>query len=311
MRCLRLSDVIALKRSILSQHTDLNMKKFKSLLLPAIGVSIAFCLTACLHNYENNERASIGERATLSTADSSEFEELRSLNWQQVFFDSGTDNWRENWIKDGLMGTVENSPEGMHVKAGPEADNHAHHMVLWTKRSFEGDVKVSFEYTRTDSAELYVTILYLLASGEGTPEFPIDIMEWAEYRNEPYMRHYFDNMDTYHISYAAFGLGEEDAPDDYIRARRYLPLANNRLMGTALEGDYTNTGFFKTGVPHQITVIKYDDTLWMKVSNEEQTQLYKWSTASHPNINKGRIGLRHMFTRSALYKNVQVSALSS
>lgn len=279
--------------------------------MPAAGVIIVFSLTACFHYSENNQRASIDEMMKITQADNTQFEKLQSLNWQQVFFDSGQVNWQENWLKDGLIGTVENSPDGMHVKAGPEADNHAHHMVLWTKRTFEGDVKVSFEYTRTDSAELYVTILYLLASGEDTTEFPADIMEWAEYRNEPYMRHYFDNMDAYHISYAAFGLGEEDAPDDYIRARRYLPLANKRLMGTALNGDYTNTGFFETGVPHQITVIKRDDILWMNVSNEVHTQLYKWSTTSHPNIQKGHIGLRHMFTRSAIYKNFQVSVLSS
>ncbi len=58
------------------------MKKFKSLLLPAIGVSIAFALTACLQTSKNNERASIDEQATFPTADSSKFEELRSLNWQ-------------------------------------------------------------------------------------------------------------------------------------------------------------------------------------------------------------------------------------
>ena len=135
------------------------------------------------------------------------------------------------------------------------------------------------------------------------------MVQWAENRNEPYVRQYFDNMDAYQIKNAAFGLGEEDAPDDDFRARWYLPLANKDLKGTALEAENTNTGFFETGVPHHITVIKRDKALWMEVSNEEQTQLYRWSTSSHPEIRKGHLGLSHMFIRSTIYKNVSIAFL--
>ncbi len=244
------------------------------------------------------------------TSTESQFNQINSANWQQVMFDRGDENWRDHWLADGLVGTVENTPEGMQVKAGPEAKNHAHHFVLWTKQVFSGDIKVEFEYTRTDDAIRYVTILYLLASGEGTPRFDKDIMNWADDRQEPYMRHYFDNMDTYHISYAAFGVTNNDTDKDYIRARRYMPLLNKGLKGTALEGDSFGTGLFKTGVPHQIIVIKKGDELWMKVANETQSKVLKWDTTSHPAISEGRIGLRHMFTRSALYQNFSVATLA-
>ncbi|WP_369410415.1 DUF1961 family protein [Neiella litorisoli] len=248
--------------------------------------------------------------ATAITRSNDQFEAVSNGNWQQVLFDSGSGDWRQHWLADGLIGSVENTPEGMHIKAGPEANNHAHHFVVWTKQSFSGDVKIEYEYTRTDDAIRYVNILYVLATGEGTAEFSKDIMDWADYRNEPYMRHYFDNMNAYHISYAAYGITNEDADKDYVRSRRYMPLENNGLKGTALEGDSFNTGFFKTGVPHQITVIKKGDELWMKVANDQQSQVYQWSTASHPDISEGRIGLRHMYTRSAIYKDFSVSTLS-
>ncbi len=238
-----------------------------------------------------------------------QFQKLNNGNWHQELLDHGDKNWREHWLTDGLVGTIENTPQGMHVKAGPEAENHAHHFVVWSKQSFTGDIKVEFEYTRTDNAVRYVTILYLLATGEGTPGFDKDIMNWATYRQEPYMRHYFNNIDTYHISYAAYGITNEDAEKDYIRARRYMPLLNKGLKGTALEGDSFGTGLFKTGVPHKITVIKKGHELWMKVVNNTQSKVLKWDTTSHPDITEGRIGLRHMYTRSALYRNFSVSTL--
>lgn len=234
------------------------------------------------------------------------FEQVNNAAWQRVMFDAGDKDWQKHWLVDGLVGTVENTSKGMHIKAGPEAKNHAHHIVLWTKQSFSGDIKVEFEFTRTDEASRYVSILYLFATGEQTPGFEKDIMDWADYRNEPYMRHYFDNMNAYHISYAAFGPGRPDDPKDYIRARRYLPLANKGLADTALEGDNFNTGFFETGVPHKIIVIRKGGDLWMQVTTAAQSQTYHWTTTSHPEITEGRIGLRHMFTRTAVYKNFAV-----
>ncbi|RDV27597.1 DUF1961 family protein [Alteromonas aestuariivivens] len=237
------------------------------------------------------------------------FNQINRARWKQVMFDSGDTDWQQHWLVDGLVGTVENTPQGMHVEAGPEAQNHAHHLVVWTKQVFEGDIKIDYEYTRTDETTRYVTILYVLASGEGTPGFEKDIMAWADYRKEPFMRHYFDNMDALHISYAAYPMVNLDEQNDYIRARRYLPLANKGLAGTDLKGDNFNTGFFRPNVPHQITVIKKGQSLWMKVSNKEQSQVYHWSLNEHPDLTEGRIGLRHMFTRSALYRNFSVSTL--
>ncbi|WP_048687952.1 DUF1961 family protein [Catenovulum maritimum] len=290
------------------------MKVLLIRLTSLIKVSLILLLVSCseMENEQSQKSApiTVTEEKIEATSKESQFQQINNANWQQVMFDRGDKNWREHWLVDGLIGSVENTPKGMHVKAGPEAKNHAHHLVVWTKKSFDGDIKIDYEYTRTDNQVRYVSILYLQATGEGTPGFDKDIMNWADYRQEPYMRHYFDNMNTYHISYAAFGMTNNDADKDYVRARRYMPLDNKGLKGTELAGDSFGTGLFKTGVPHQITVIKKGTQLWMKVANKTQSKVLMWDTTSHPEITAGRIGLRHMFTRSAIYKNFTVSTLT-
>jgi len=76
-------------------------------------------------------------------ADKAAFEKAAAgAAWAEVFSDSCTADWKEKWFLDGEVGTVTNSPEGMTLTAGPEFRNDAHHMVLWTKDSFEGDLKI-------------------------------------------------------------------------------------------------------------------------------------------------------------------------
>lgn len=241
-----------------------------------------------------------------------EFEALRDQPWTETFYDPGTADWTQRWTLDGKLATVENSATGMSFDSGPEFGDDAHHAVLWTRPSFEGDLKIEYDYTRTDEQTRAVNILYLHATGSGVEPFDEDITRWAELREVPAMRMYFNHMDLYHISYAAFGNTNDDAGDDYIRARRYLPLAGKGLRGTALEPDvYSRTGLFATGVPHRITVIKRGTMLWMHVRNDEQDYLCRWDVSGFPPIDHGRIGLRQMHARGAIYKDFKVSTLAS
>jgi hypothetical protein len=78
------------------------------------------------------------------------FEKLNnSTSWNLEFQDDGTTNYQKHWHLDGLIAKVENSKKGMLLQAGPEFGNDAHHMVLWTKQTFKGDVKIEFEFTRS------------------------------------------------------------------------------------------------------------------------------------------------------------------
>lgn len=234
------------------------------------------------------------------SADRAAFENAAAgAEWAEVFSDGCTEDWKEKWFLDGDVGTVMNSPEGMTLTAGPEFRNDAHHMVLWTKDSFEGDLKIEYEYTRIDEAPNCVTILYIQATGSGKAPYAKDITKWSGLRKTPAMRMYYDHMHAYHISYA---VGDKK----YIRGRRYIP-EKQGLKGTELKPDYFAPELFATGVKHYITVIKKDRDLYMRVENPDQVVYCHMTNPDLPVITAGRIGLRHMFTRSARYANLRVS----
>lgn len=232
------------------------------------------------------------------------------LGWKEVFRDPCTEDWRKRWTVDGLKATISNSDAGMEFRAGPVRREDASHAVMWTKDSFQGDVRLDYEYTRVDDAVEAVTILYLQATGSGAEGFDSDISRWSAKRKIPSMKMYFNHMHLHHISYAAFGLGNTNEFKDYIRARRYMPESGKGLANTDLKPDHFNTGMFKTGEPHRITVIKKGDDLFMHIRNREKELLCHWKTDALPPIAEGRIGLRHMWTRGALYRDFRVSQLT-
>lgn len=243
------------------------------------------------------------------TAEEEEFDSLLNANWKIELEDSGTGDWSDNWMLDGKQATLTNDESGMHFQAGPEIDDFAHHAVLWTKQSFEGDVRIDYDYTRTDDTIRNVTILYVQATGSGEGPYKEDIAEWSELRVVPAMKTYFNNMNTYHISYAAFGTKNDVPEEDYIRARRYMPLLKQGLKGTDLKPDYSRTGLFATGVPHQVTVIRKGRDLYMWIRNAEREYLCHWNNPTLPEVTEGRIGLRHMYSRGARYQNFRVAVL--
>ena len=262
----------------------------------ALSIVTAVCLGDAIAESENPS----GQSARLA------FEKVSAARWKEVFFDPGTGNWKERWFLDGEVGKVESGPNGMELTAGPEFKNDAHHMVLWTRDSFAGDLKIEYDYTRLDDETRCVNILYIQATGSGEGQYAKDISKWNELRRVPAMRMYFNHMHAYHISYAAFP-NSEDATS-YVRARRYLPNASG-LKGTNLEPDYYPKGLFKKGVPHRITVIKQARKLFMRIENAEQTWHCHMTNPELPPIEEGRVGLRHMFTRSSRYKNFRISTL--
>jgi hypothetical protein len=234
-----------------------------------------------------------------------EFELLNNSDkWVLEFSDSGTENWKSNWHLDGLIAKVENTPDGMHVQAGPEFGNDIHHMVLWTKESFKGDVKIEFDYTRTDNQTLAVNILYIQATGKGEGEYVEDIFEWNELRKIPSMRTYYNNMKTLHISFAAFP--NNDDVQDYIRVRRYPVTPEKGFRKLEVEPTFFETGLFKTGETYHITAVKTNERLFFKVDVKNASKIYSWDISHLPPLKKGRVGLRHMYTRSAIYKDFRI-----
>lgn len=235
------------------------------------------------------------------------FQTLEKETWTEVFSDACTEDWEEQWFLDGEIGAVESTSGGMKLTAGPRFYEDAHHMVLWTKKSFEGALKIEYDYTRLDDETRGVNILYIQATGIGEWPYVEDIAQWHKLRKVPAMRMYFDHMNAYHISYAAFPNNKDTT--QYIRGRRYMPANGGGLKGTNLKPDYFPKGLFATGVPHRIAVIKKDKHVLMRIKNEEQVFYCDMSNFDLPGIAAGRIGIRHMYTRSSHYSNFRISVL--
>ena len=245
-----------------------------------------------------------------SYAQEESFGKLQKLDWEQTFFDPGTKKWNKKWLLDGMKARVYNSPQGMEFYAGPVPAEDSSHSVLWTKESFSGDIKIEYEFTRLDNATKYVNIIYIQATGSSKGDFTTEIFDWSALRRIPAMRMYFNHMNTYHISYAAYGNTDELEKVDYIRARRYLPESGKGLKGTDLAPDYFDSGLFQPGVKHHITIIKDGNDVYMEIIGPNKKMLCHWKNTILPPIEKGRIGLRHMASRNARYKNFRVSEIA-
>lgn len=267
---------------------------------------------------EEKELAKVASRSDAGEFGKTRFQEMnRAHQWKEVFRDEGTGDennggwkdglWQKKWFLDGEIGSVDNEAQGMHLHAGPRWKDNAHHMVLWTKQEFTGDLKIEYDFTRTDMEDIgSVIIIYIQATGDGSEEFPENITKWSDYRAVPTMGKYFTNMNLYHISYATGSPFIEGNPADYVRARRYMP-DGDTLRGTELSPEYADTGVFEPGVTYRITIIKEEREIVMKVDGAEQTKYFYFKNDKLPPVTHGRIGLRHMFTRSARYRDFRVS----
>lgn len=222
------------------------------------------------------------------------FETADARPWKVVMEDEGTQDWKAQWFLDGEGQTsVTNTPEGMALKA---KDGH---MVLWTKESFEGDLKIEYTFTRTDVDGGGVCIIYIQATGRGDKGYETDITEWNDYRKDASMGHYFRNMHLYHVSYAC----------GYVRGRRYNPEERKMNTYSELTPEYLvdNQDFFEPGVPYRITFIKTDKAIRMKAIGPEKALYFMLNNENWPAVTEGRIGLRQMQSRESIYKDFKIS----
>lgn len=245
--------------------------------------------------------------AAQTTEDKENFaRENGSPHWKLAFSDKGTGNWQGKWFVDGVRATIVNSDRGMLFSAGPVEGDDACHSVLWTKKSFKGDIKITYDYTRTDTRQKWVNIIYIQATGIDSGKFVKDIREWSNLRMIPYMSTYFKNMKALHISYAAYS-NDLKPGQDYIRLRRYpLHPGSDFSTSTEIPPAFFDTKLFEPGKIYRITIIKRNGKLYFQIDGEGHSNLYSWNIREASDITEGRIGLRHMYTRSALYKNFQV-----
>jgi hypothetical protein len=232
------------------------------------------------------------------------FEGLLMADWKKVFDDSGTNTWEKYWFLDGLKASVSNTPQGMVLTSGPTYKDEASHCVLWTKESFEGDIKIEYDFTRLDRQlqDQAVCIIYIQATGMGQAPYSEDISLWSKLRETPSMSTYFNHMHCYHISYACSG----GSDFNYVRARRY-PSTNGKFdQDTRILPSYDNIKLFNPGETWHFIFEKIGTTLTFQALKGSETHLWKWDASSYAPITSGRIGFRQMWTRSSRYANVRI-----
>jgi hypothetical protein len=227
-------------------------------------------------------------------ADDQGFADAFSLaGWCETFHDPCTEDWHARWFLDGKKGVVSTSEEGMRI------DATGGFAVLWTHESFAGDLRIEYDFQRLDTHDSGVNILYIQATGDGQGHCEEDISAWSDRRRMAAMRDYFQNMHTYHLSYAAF-------PKDYIRGRRYLPERNDGLRGTKLQGEVFETEMFNDGTWMHITIVKRSKEIYARFSRPEKTLQHRFVNIDKPGIEKGRIGLRLMPGRASRFRDFRI-----
>jgi hypothetical protein len=242
-----------------------------------------------------------GWHTALAASDEAQsFQKLEQREWREVFSDSCTGDWMKNWFLDGDQAVVSAGENGMTI------DATGGYAVLWTQQSFEDDVRIEYDFQRLDSHNKGVNILYIQAVGDGEDGHDKDITRWSQERADAAMSDYYNNMHTYHISYAAYGWTDGK---EYVRGRRYMPLAGKGLKGTELAGSYEDTGLFDEPGPWiHVTVIKTPRDLLVRFVHPEKTLVCHFKNEDKPPIDGGRIGLRLMPRRKSLIKNFRVSS---
>ena len=225
--------------------------------------------------------------------------------WKPAFEDAGTHDWQANWFLDGGKSTVTNTPGGMILKTGPVADKDASHAVLWTRRNFEGDLRVEYDFTRIDSAVEHpsVCIFYLEATGSGVAPYEADIFAWRDLRRVASMRLYYEHMNCYHFSYACTG-GKDGS---YVRARHY-PTKGDFERDTLVEPSYGNVDIFKPGDTWHLIFEKLGMKLTFTATRGDEKRVFTWDASTFPPVAGGRLGLRQMWGRESRFANFKVFA---
>lgn len=231
-----------------------------------------------------------------------EFLKAYHQDWHEVFFDSGTDDWRQHWFLDGDKARVSNERDKFILDTSNDA-----FAVLWTKDEFRGDLKIEYDFLRADENHSGVNIIYIQATGQDKKGYDKDISQWSDKRKKAYMSDYYAHMHTYHVSYAT-------DKEDYIRGRRYMPNQSLpdicKLWFTTLSGEKKHVGIFNDKQWIHVVIVKKEKSLLVEFQHPNKTVLVKMNNKDKPGITEGRVGLRLMPKRLSYFKNFSISELN-
>jgi len=234
-----------------------------------------------------------------------------------LFEDSMTENWQDNWFLDGRRAVLEHRDGGLaFITTASKVDKRvdraafdAQHAVLWTRQAFEGDIRISYTYTKLPDCG-WQKLIYVQAQGIGSEPYVHDIHAWRDRREVARMDKYFNYMNLIGLSLR-----------DEIRCKRY-PWSDVE-RDVALSSEFLPRGENKgleTGHDLHVVVEKRRESILLRITDGqtgEHVVDHTWNLTDKavlegrdPKfVEKGRIGLRLMGGHKINFRDFKVERL--
>ncbi|MDT8391420.1 MAG: hypothetical protein RRC34_13025 [Lentisphaeria bacterium] len=235
---------------------------------------------------------------------------------QVLFEDPMTETWRKNWFLDGKNAVLEHREGGLaFLTTASDVDKRvdraafdARHAVLWTRREFDGDIRISYTFTQLPDCG-WQKLIYVQARGIGTDPYVEDIYAWRDLREVASMDKYFNCMNLIGLSLR-----------DEIRCKRY---PWNDSEGNKLESEFLPRGENKgmqIGRELHVLVEKRRDSILLRVTDAETGKSvvdHAWDLTDQnvmknrrlKLVDKGRIGIRLMGGHKIIFRDFKVERL--
>jgi hypothetical protein len=275
-----------------------------------VPVMIAVLLASCVGNGPANTSPAAPDSADRKGRGA-------SADSKVLFEDPMTGNWQANWFLDGRNATLEHRDRGLAFmttaskvdKRVDRAAFDAQHAVLWTRQEFEGDIQISYTYTKLPGCS-WQKLIYVQARGIGEKPYVEDIYVWRDLREVARMDKYFNCMNLIALSLR-----------DQIRCKRY-PWADVKRE-VKLESEFRpradNKGL-PTGRDFHVLVEKRKQSIRLRIKDIQTGEVavdHTWDLSDEnvmrnresKYVEKGRIGIRLMGGFKLLMKDFKVTRL--
>ena len=234
-----------------------------------------------------------------------------------LFEDRMAEDWQDNWFLDGQNAVVEHRDGGLAFvteasgvdKRVDRAAFDAQHAVLWTRQEFEGDIRISYTYTKLPGCS-WQKLIYVQARGIGEAPYVEDIYAWRGLREVASMSKYFTYMDLIALSLR-----------DEIRCKRY-PWSDVK-RNVELESEFlprADKKGMEIGQELHVVVEKRKDSITLRITDVPTGEVavdHAWDLTDErvladrePRfVEKGRIGIRQMGGHKILMRDFKVERL--
>ena len=238
-----------------------------------------------------------------------------------LFQDPMMKDWRKNWFLDGRNAVLEHRPGGLaYMTEASKKDKRvdraafdAQHAVLWTRKEFKGDIRISYTFTKLPGCS-WQMLLYIQAQGIGKEPYVKDIHAWRDLRKVALMSQYYNHMNLIALSMR-----------DPIRCKRYPwkyvidPKTNKKIYNTEFKPRAVKEKL-AIGTEYKLVAEKRKKSLRLTVKETatgrtmvdhtwdiSQEQILQGMDPKY--IEEGRIGIRFMGGYRMIFRDFTVERL--